>query len=69
MDLGKVGAMLTGFSHILFFIDYPIWQKLLEFCPFMQIALPQESHVEGLFLAHTQSPEIGNVDINFDISE
>ena len=31
----------------------------------MQTVMSHENHVEGLFLAHTQSPEIGNFDIFF----
>ena len=62
--LGEVGAILIGFWHVFFCTDYSIFDKV-----FVQIVIPHENHVNGLFLTHTQCPEIINFDIIFALSE
>ena len=69
IQVEEVGAILIGFWYGLFYTYYPILDKLLELCPFMQTVIPHENHVDGFSLTHAQSLEIINFDIIFALSE
>ena len=69
VSLGEVKAILIGFWYVFFYTHYPILDKPLKLCPFMQTVMPHENHVDEFFLTHTQSPEIINFDIIFALSE
>ena len=67
--LREVGAILIGFWYVFFHKDCSILDKLFELRPFMQTVIPQEKHVDRLFLTLRQSPEIINFEIIFAFSE
>ena len=55
------------FSYI--HTSFPFLDKLFELYLFMQTVIPDENHVEGFILAHTQSPDAINFDIIFALSK
>ena len=77
--LGEVGAILIVLVCFLLYRLYTTLDKLFlsidctllwinYFCLFMQTLIQHERHVDGVFLTHTQSPEIINFDIIYALS-
>ena len=66
-------AILIGFWYVFLkrkvYTHYTVLDKLFELCPLMQTVIPDENHVDGFLLAHTQSPKVINFDIIFAQSE
>ena len=46
---GVVGAVLAGFLHIFVSTGYPVSHKIIQRCPFMQIALRLQNHTKSFF--------------------
>ena len=67
--MGVVGAILIGFLHIFFSTGYPISDKIIQKCPFMQTALALQNQGKSFFPAATQSPEISSFGNIFAILE
>ena len=64
-----VGAILIDFLHIFVSTGYPISQKIIRKCQFMQTDLALQNHADSFFPTRTHSPEIGNCGNIFAISE